>query len=86
MNDEARWRAEDRIREARYKQVDEELKVLADIKRYVVAALIAIAVGIFKTEDEVSLYVGMFVCAILLLLFALLIILRYQKIRDYQDE
>ena len=82
----AKHREEDRAREAHYKEIDEELKVLADIKRYVVAGFLAVAVGVFKTEDKVSFYVGIFVSVILLLLFAVLIIVRYQKIREYRDE
>lgn len=92
MSDEVKQRREeakhrrDRIREARHKEIDEEIKLLADVKRYVVAAFLAVAVGIFRTEDKVSLYVGIFVCLTLLLLLAVLIIVRYQKIREYRDE
>ena len=91
MNDEAaelsaKHREEDRAREAHYKEIDEELKVIADIKRYTVAALLAVAVGIFRTEDEVSFFVGLFVCFILLMLFAVLVVVRYQKIREYRHE
>lgn len=76
----------DKTREAHYKKVDEELKVLADIKRYTVAALLAIAVGAFRTDDKVSFYFGLFVCFILLLLLSVLIIVRYHKIKEYHYE
>ena len=87
MSDEAadlsaKHREEDWAREAHYKEIDEELKVIADIKRYTVAALLAVAVGIFRTEDEVSFFVGLFVCFILLILFAVLVVVRYQKIEN----
>lgn len=91
MSDEAQQRYQevkeqrDKAREARYKRNEEQLKVLADLKRYVFATFLAVAVGIARSEDELSIYMGIVVCLILLLVFAVLIVIRYRKINQYND-
>ncbi|MGB3588158.1 MAG: hypothetical protein WBA23_16535 [Tunicatimonas sp.] len=85
MSDEAKRREEDLAKEVLFEKVDEQLKVLADLKRYIFTAFLAVSVGIFSTDDNLSVYAGIIVCAILLVAFFVLIIVRYQKIEKYED-
>ena len=91
MSDEARQRYQeakekrDQIREAWYKRNEEHIKVLADMKRYVFTTFLAVAVGIARSDDEFSIYVGIVACSILLLTFFVLVIVRYRKINRYDN-
>ena len=73
-------RREDRIKAALLKKVDEELKILADLKRYVFTAFLAVAVGTFNAEERLSQYVGAGTGLLLFLVFCVLIIIRYRKL------
>ncbi len=85
MDDQEKQRKEDLAKEIRFKKIDEQLKVLADIKRYVFTTFLAVAVGIFSTDDELSVYAGIGACVLLFFLFAVLIIIRYRKIKEYDN-
>ena len=91
MSDETKQRYQevkdqrDKVREVRYKRNEEHIKILADLKRYVFAAFLAVAIGIARSEDKLSVYVGIVVCSILFLVFTVLIVIRYRKINQYDD-
>ena len=79
-------RQEDRAREALYKRIDEELKILADLKRYTFTAFIAVVVGAFNADEILSKYFGGGVALTLFLIFCVLIVIRYRKLKKYKDE
>lgn len=74
-----------RVREVRYKKVDEQLKVIADMKRYIFAALLAVVVGLFSADNRLPFTIGVAVSIILLVAFVVLIVIRYQKIEKYDE-
>ncbi len=73
------------IRAARYKKIDEQLKVLADLKRYIFAALLAVVVGLFSTNNRLPFISGVLVSIILLVVLVVLVVVRYQKIENYDE-
>ena len=79
-------RQEDRARETLYKKIDEELKILADLKRYTFTAFIAVVVGAFNADEKFSVYAGIIGILILLTVFFVLVVLRYRKIKSYEDD
>lgn len=82
---EAKQREEDIAKEILFKKIDEQLKVLADVKRYVFTTFLAVAVGVFSTDNELSIYAGIAGCSLLFSLLAVLIVVRYRKIKQYED-
>ena len=85
MSEDAK-RREDRAKEISYKKTDEELKILADLKRYAFTAFLAVAVGTFNAEEKLSRYVGVGAAMLLFLVFCVLIIARYRKLKKYENE
>ena len=74
-----------RIRAARYKKIDEQLKVLADLKRYIFAALLAVVIGVFRTDEPLPFVAGVSVSVILLVILVVLVVVRYQQIEKYDE-
>lgn len=85
MSEEAKQR-EGRVHEALYKTIDEELKVLADLKRYVFTAFLAVTVGTFNADQRIAIYAGVIGGFILLVLFFVLTLARSRKIKAYKND
>lgn len=79
-------RRETRSREALYKTIDEELKVLADLKRYVFTALLAVVIGSFNADQLIAIYAGLVGGFVLLILFFVLTLARSRKIKAYKND
>ena len=79
-------RREAKAKEVLYKTIDEELKVLADLKRYVFTAFLAVTVGTFNADQRTAIYAGVAGGFILLVLFFVLILARSKKIKAYKND
>ena len=66
-----------------WKKLDEEIKVLTNLQRFAFTSLIAVAVGTFNAERNVTLYVGIAGSMLLIMLLFVLTLVIYKKIKTY---
>ena len=66
-----------------WKKLDEEIKLLTNLQRFAFTALIAVVVGTFNAEKEITLYVGTAGSMLLIILLSVLTIAIYRKIKLY---
>lgn len=70
-------------REEVWKKLDEEIKVLTNLQRFTFTALIAVVVGTFNAEKDVTLYIGTAGSMLLIVLLSVLTLVIYRKIKLY---
>lgn len=85
MSEEAK-RREDQHRQAVTKRTEEQIKMLAELKRYAFTAFIGVSAAAFGAKDSVTLYTSVATGVLLLVAFYVLTIIRYRKIKTYADE